>query len=780
MPRKSGAFFLSFLCKLAKTNTTYMTSKFSFFFILLFNIAFSQNPLPLIPQPESIEILKGHFVLNKETVIQADENLFEAQYLQQAIKQKTGLDLKILPIVANISKISLSYDLDGPAASGIKEPYELTISEKIIAIKAEYNQGFFNGIQTLLQLIPSEKKSEIQLPSLVINDQPKFAWRGMHLDCARHFFSVDFVKKYIDYLAMYKFNTFHWHLTDDQGWRLEIKQYPKLTEVGAWRNGSMVGHYNEQKYDTVRYGGFYTQDQIKEVVSYAKQRHITVVPEIEMPGHAMAALAAYPQYSCTGGPFEVEKQWGVLDDVFCPKEETFTFLQNILTEVIALFPSQYIHIGGDECPKTRWKKCTHCQNLIQEKGLKDEHELQSYFIQKMEKFVNAKGRKIIGWDEILEGGLAPNAAVMSWRGTEGGIAAAKQQHYVVMTPGSHCYFDHYQGNPQNEPLAIGGYTPVEKVYAFDPIPNELSAAESQYILGAQANVWTEYIASPEQVEYMIFPRMMALSEVLWGTSNPEKYVDFEKRMIQHFPVLEQKGIQYSKALFEITSEVMPNPGGHGVLYLLKTNQQPNGIHYTIDGTSPTALSKVYNQPLEINKSQTIKAAYFEKGLSKSNVAEQSFRIHKAVSRLVSLQNPPGGNYTKGGGFTLVDGIKGDKAKFGQHWLGFSGTDLIATIDLGSKQKINHLSIGLLSSPSSWIYFPQKVIFQVSEDGIQFETVGTFSLEEIQKANGQVELNGNNKNIQFVKVTVENFGTIPDGQPGAGNKAWLFADEITVE
>lgn len=768
-----------------------MTTKLTFFLLLFFNIALSQNPLPLIPQPEAIEFRKGYFVLNKETVIQADKNSFEAQYLQQAIKQQTGLELKISTSSKAENKISF-YDMLLPgvvvktdsmgrrSTNRNKGQYMLSIIKNEISIAEADTDGNFYGIQTLLQLIPSEKKNEIQLPCFVINDQPKYAWRGMHLDCARHFFSVDFVKKYIDYLAMYKFNTFHWHLTDDQGWRIEIKQYPKLTEVGAWRNGSMIGHYNEQRYDDKRYGGFYTQDQIKEVVAYAKQRHITVVPEIEMPGHAVAALAAYPQYSCTGGPFEVGKQWGVLDDVFCPKDETFTFLENILTEVIALFPSQYIHIGGDECPKTRWKNCPHCQTLMKEKGLNDEHELQSYFIQRIEKFVNTKGRKIIGWDEILEGGLAPNAAVMSWRGTEGGIAAAKQKHNVVMSPGSHCYFDHYQGDPKNEPLAFGGYTPVEKVYSFNPTPKELSADEALYILGAQANVWTEYIETPKQVEYMIFPRMMALSEVLWGTSSPEKYTDFQNRMIQHFVILDRKGINYSKAIFEVTNEVMPKPGGKGVLYLLKTNQSPIGINYTTDGAQPTNQSKVYSQPLEITKSQTIKAIYFEKGNAKSNITEQQFHIHKATSCLVSLQNQPNGNYTKGGGFTLVDGIKGDKAKFGQHWLGFSGTDLIATIDLGNKQKINRMEIGLLSSPSSWIYFPKKITFWVSEDLMKFEEVKTFSLEEIQKSNGQITVDCDKKNIQFVKVTVENFGKIPDGQPGAGNKAWLFADEITVE
>ncbi|WP_329805829.1 beta-N-acetylhexosaminidase [Flavobacterium facile] len=536
--------------------------KKSLLLLLLFaNLAFSQNELALIPKPTDIKLGEGNFVLNKKTVIQADENLFEAKYLQQAIKERTGLDLKIGLNSKSNNKISFiqmdpirfkpKFDSEGYISINTNEgKYSLYIKKNEIQFSQINSVGNFYGIQTLLQLIPFQKNEEIKLPCLNIEDQPKYAWRGMHLDCSRHFFPKEFIKKYIDYLAMYKFNTFHWHLTDDQGWRIEIKKYPKLTEVGAWRNGSMIGRYDDQKFDDKRYGGFYTQDEIKEIVKYATERHITVVPEIEMPGHALAALAAYPEYSCTGGPFEVGKIWGVYDDVFCPKDETFTFLENILTEVIALFPSEYIHIGGDECPKTRWKVCPHCQKRMKDENLKDEHELQSYFIQRIEKFVNSKGRKIIGWDEILEGGLAPNAAVMSWRGTEGGIAAAKQKHYVVMSPGSHCYFDHYQDEPKNEPIAIGGFTSVEKVYAFNPTPKELTSEEAKYILGAQANVWSEYILSPEHVEYMVFPRMAALSEVLWGTSNPEKYLDFKNRLIQHFKIYDVKGINYSKAILK--------------------------------------------------------------------------------------------------------------------------------------------------------------------------------------------------------------------------------------
>ncbi|PZO29885.1 MAG: hypothetical protein DCF13_04705 [Flavobacteriaceae bacterium] len=522
-----------------------MSKKLLLLSLLLFNLSFAQQHLPLIPQPKSILLGKGSCTITAKTTIQADKNSFEANYLKEVIKAQTGLDLKI---TSKNSSNSIQLILKSPDATNVnKEHYELSSSRNKIVITAFSNQGILYGIQTLSQLLPLEKSPEIRVPWLNISDEPKYAWRGMHLDCARHFFPKEFIKKYIDYLAMYKMNTFHWHLTDDQGWRIEIKKYPKLTEIGAYRNGSMVGHYSDQKFDDKRYGGFYTQDDIKEIVAYANQRHITVVPEIEMPGHAVAALAAYPEYSCTGGPFEVGKIWGVLDDVFCPKDETFTFLENILSEFIDLFPSKYIHIGGDECPKVRWKACPKCQQRMKTENLKDEHELQSYFIQRIEKFVNAKGRKIIGWDEILEGGLAPNAAVMSWRGTEGGIAAAKEKHYVVMSPGSHCYFDHYQGEPKNEPIAFGGYTPIEKVYSFNPTPKELSADEAQYILGAQANLWTEYIETPSHVEYMIFPRMLALSEVVWGTSNPEKFADFQKRMIQHFDIFDKKGINYSKS-----------------------------------------------------------------------------------------------------------------------------------------------------------------------------------------------------------------------------------------
>jgi hexosaminidase len=756
-----------------------MCKKIIVLFVLVFNFGFSQTQLPLIPYPKEIEKGNKSFILNSKTVIIANKDSFEALYLKQIITQQLGLDLEIAQTSNAPSKINLV--LGVPDSKNFNnESYYLSIDENRIEISAISNQGIFYGLQTLFQLLPIEKAEEIKLPSVQVFDSPKYAWRGLHLDVCRHFFPKEFIKKYIDYLAMYKMNTFHWHLTDDQGWRIEIKKYPKLTEIGAWRKGSMVGHYREQKFDDNRYGGFYTQDEIKDIVAYATQRHITVIPEIEMPGHALAALASYPEYSCTGGPFEVALKWGVLDDVFCPKEETFTFLENILSEVISLFPSQYIHIGGDECPKTRWKKCANCQALIKKEGLKDEHELQSYFIQRIEKFVNSKDRKIIGWDEILEGGLAPNAAVMCWRGTKGGIEAAKQKHFVVMTPGTHCYFDHYQGEPKNEPLAIGGYTTVEKVYNFNPTPKELTSEEAKYILGAQGNVWTEYINDNKKVEYMIFPRMLALSEVLWGTSNPEKYTDFQERMLQHFLVFDKKGINYSKAFFEITSKVSPSEIDSSIIFSLKSSKNQSGIRFTTDGSIPNWNSNSYTNPISITKSQTVKAAYFEQQEQKSTLIEQSFFIKKTTGKKIVLVNQPSESYSANGAFTLVDGIIGDRQKYGRDWLGFSGKDLVATIDLEKVEDINKLSISFLESQGSWIYFPKKVEFFVSNDGIAFESLKQFSLEEISKAKGELVVTNLSKKAKYVKVMATNLGKIPDGFSGAGSNAWLFVDEIGVE
>lgn len=728
----------------------------------------AQQP-PLVPYPAQIDLNAQEFVLNRQTVICSPET-FEAAFLQKAILSQTGLQL---PIVKNAATNAIRLVTAENGAGS--ESYGLDVAKNNIAVTASSAKGIFYGIQTLLQLLPNKPASSAKISGLSVKDQPKYQWRGMHLDVVRHFFPVAFVKKYIDYLAMYKMNTFHWHLTDDQGWRIEIKKYPKLTEIGGWRSGSMVGHYNDQKFDTIRYGGFYTQDEIKSVVAYAAERHITVIPEIEMPGHAVAALAAYPELSCTGGPFETEKLWGVLDDVFCPKEMTFTFLENVLTEVMTLFPSEYIHIGGDECPKIRWKNCAHCQTLIKEQNLKDEHELQSYFITRIERFVNGKGRQIIGWDEILEGGLAPNAAVMSWRGTAGGIAAAKQKHHVVMSPGSHCYFDAYQGDPKHEPVAIGGYLPVEKVYAFNPIPESLTVAESKYILGVQANLWTEYIATPSHAEYMIMPRMAALAEVAWGTSDPAEYELFRKRLLRHFDVYEAKGINYAKNIYDLKAAVAPLAAQAGVSVTL-ASVDGQGILFTTDGTAPTIQSAPYREPIAVTKPQTITAAYFVDGAMKGNPISRDFKYSKTTGRTISLANQPHANYNGGGAFTLVDGLLGDPKRYGQNWLGFSGTDVSAVIDFNRPETVSMIRINFLESPGSWIYFPKSVSICDAQDKV----LARISAEAIRGQNGRIAVSIPKSDYPQLKITAENAGTIPDGKPGAGAKAWLFIDEISAE
>ncbi|MEZ4806907.1 MAG: beta-N-acetylhexosaminidase [Flavobacteriales bacterium] len=462
-----------------------------FFIALTAQVSAQRTELPtVIPAPVEMRLMEGTCDLTCGWMVEEGP-----ESIARLILEETN-ELLEHRRIGCIAPIGIHLQLIRTDTLLPDEWYRLEVGAGGITISAPSERGLYRGSRTLAQLL--EQGSEVSsLPCLTITDHPRFPWRGMHLDVVRHFFPVDFVKRYIDLLARYKMNSFHWHLTDDQGWRIEIKSRPKLTEVGAWRSGSQVGPYARLEFDTVRYGGYYTQDEIREVVAYAAARHINVVPEIEMPGHALAALAAYPQVGCTGGPYAVNRGWGVFEDVFCAgNDSTFSLLEDVLTEVMELFPSPYIHIGGDECPKERWKECPKCQARMKAEGLKDEHELQSWFIQRIERFVNAKGRKIIGWDEILEGGLAPNAAVMSWRGTEGGVAAAKSGHYAVMSPGSHCYFDHYQGDPANEPLAFGGYTTVQKVYSYEPIPAELNAEEAKYILGAQGNLWTEYILTP--------------------------------------------------------------------------------------------------------------------------------------------------------------------------------------------------------------------------------------------------------------------------------------------
>lgn len=501
----------------------------------------------IIPEPVSMELGEGEFTVNRSTTILADvsqpeiENI--ALQLKKTIDSATGFDLAISNSPTD-NAISLNLDSDTEAYQN-NEAYYLSATEDQVTIDAPSTDGLFYGIQSLFQLLPAHiyetdysmvpQNTEWSIPVVKIEDYPRFEYRGMHLDVARHFFPVEFVKRYIDLIAMHKMNRFHWHLTEDQGWRIEIDQYPRLTEVGAWRDSTLVGHYGSEIWDGERYGGYYTQEEVREVVEYAQDHHVTVIPEIEMPGHASAALASYPELGCVEGKdYQVKTTWGIFEDIYCPSEQTFTFLENVLTEVMALFPSEYIHIGGDEAPKAQWEESELAQQVIEREGLEDEHELQSYFITRMERFLNENGRQIIGWDEILEGGLAPNATVMSWRGVEGGIEAAQQGNNVIMTPTSHVYLDYNQAPGDGEPLSIGGFSPLKEVYNFEPVPEELTTEEAEYIKGAQGNVWTEYIHTGDKAEYMAYPRASAVAELTWSPKSKRNWTGFWRRLQKHF------------------------------------------------------------------------------------------------------------------------------------------------------------------------------------------------------------------------------------------------------
>ena len=519
------------------------TLKITVFFIFFshINTLFSQKN-DIIPTPTEQTINNGFMEIENSPEIITESNFNSAATLFKNAVKKLNLTSK--KTTKNRIKFSLNEKLN-------EEEYILKINTNQIIIEASTETGAIFGFQSLYQLMNLNlKNGVVKLQNQVIKDSPRFKYRGMHLDVGRHMYPVAFIKKYIDGLAMLKFNNFHWHLTEDQGWRIEIEKYPELNNIGSFRDSTLIGHYTDKpwQFDKTRYGGYYTKKEIKEVVRYAEERGINVIPEIEMPGHSQAAVSSYPEFGCTGEQVGVAPLWGVFKEIYCSKNETFDFLEDIIDEVVELFPSKYIHIGGDEAPKTNWKACGNCQDVIEREGLKDEYELQSYFITRMEKYINSKGKQIIGWDEILEGGLAPNATVMSWRGISGGIEAAKMNHEVIMTPNAVCYLDHYQAkDTKNEPLAIGGYTPIEEIYNYEPIPSELDKSLHKYIIGAQGNVWTEYMKTSDHVEYMVFPRILALSEVVWADNRPS-FEDFEKKVNDTYPILDRMNINYSQHL----------------------------------------------------------------------------------------------------------------------------------------------------------------------------------------------------------------------------------------
>ncbi len=722
--------------------------------------------LPVIPRPESVQMLDGSFTISAGTTVHADTPLKPLEeFLQTALQDLPAVQVSPDSQTGTVIRLATS-------ALGKDEAYVMEVTPEQIRITGNDAAGVFYGIQSLLQLAGQSPV----IPACRIADSPRFAYRGLHLDTGRNMFSLSFLKKYIDLMAFYKLNTFHWHLTEDQGWRIEIKKYPELQRVAAYRSETIIGHKKDSphRFDGVRYGGYYTQEEVKELVQYASERHITIIPEIEMPGHASAALAAYPHLGCRGQGYSTATFWGIFDDVFCAgKDSTFVFLEDVLDEVLALFPSKYIHIGGDECPKARWKACPHCQKRMKDQHLEDEHELQSYFIRRIEKYLNSRGREIIGWDEILEGGVSPNATVMSWRGEVGGIESARQRHRVVMTPESHLYFDYYQSLDPGEPVAAAWFTPLDKVYSYEPYPKELEPEFHPYIIGVQGNVWSEYMADAAQVEYMTFPRALALAETAWTPAGQKDYPDFLERLRQNEILLKQKGVNYFDRYEELKYE------WEGNALSLSTTVPDARIYYTLDGRNPTDQDRLYQDPVRVDKSQVLKSQLYSGGKPYGKVLEQDVHFHKAVSGKLELRHLPKPAFNPASPLALVNGLSGNARYNNGQWVGFSGEDLDAVIDLGQVQKISRLGVNILKYHWQRMWEPTTLVFYLSKDGVSYKEV--FRTNEFP-ANGINRVRAKIKpaKARYVKVFAENKGIIPEGEYGAGAKAWLLADEIYVD
>ena len=743
----------------------------------------------IIPLPNEILVQQGpSFRLDKNVkiVYPAGNEMMKknASFLSQYMKDNTGLILKTQTGKKDKKAIILSLGLK----SNNSEAYQLTVTSQSITITGASEAGVFYGLQTLRKSIPVNKTATVECPAVVINDAPRFSYRGMHLDVSRHFFTIDEVKTYIDMLALHNVNNFHWHLSDDQGWRIVINKYPGLTEIGSKRPETVIGH-NTEEYDGIPYGGFYTQAEAREIVAYAKDRYINVIPEIDLPGHMLGALSAYPELGCTGGPYAIWRRWGVSPDVLCiGNDKTLTFIKDVLTEITEIFPSKYIHIGGDECPKTSWEKCPKCQARIKSLGLvadskhTAEERLQSYVISYAENVLKEKGRQIIGWDEILEGGIAPNATVMSWRGMEGGIEAARQNHDVIMTPLQYVYFDYGQTtDTKSEPTTIGGYTPVSKVYGWEPVPAVLNDNEKKHIIGAQANVWTEYITNFKQVQYMALPRLAALCEVQWTNPELKNYKDFLIRFPRLVELYKLYNYNYAKHLFDITTDFTSNPSDGSVDVVLN-NIDNAPMHYTLDGTTPTINSPVYVSALKIKESVNLKAAIF-RNQEAGKIISENIQFSKSTAKPITALEPLAGSFQFKGVSTLVDGLSGTKNYKTGRWIGFYQNDMNVVIDLGKITSIQDAAISTCVEKGDWIFDARSFSVEVSTDGVNFTPVASENYPAMQQqdANGVFnhKLSFSPVQTRYVKVLAATEKSIPEWHGGKGNPGFLFVDEITL-
>ena len=715
-----------------------------------------RNELFIIPKPKESRILSSYFNLDNFHIY-ADNNSISAANLLVSELNKLDYSTDSISLFENpILDHSINLLIDS-TISKHSEYYDLVINKNFILIKGSDREGLIHGVYSLIQLIPrSSGVNDSKLACVKINDYPKFKWRGLLLDCCRHFMSIDFVKRYIDLLAYHKMNVLHWHLTEDQGWRIEIDKYPKLTDVGAWR----------KEKDGSIYGGFYTKEQIKEVVDYAYKRGVNIVPEIELPGHSVAALAAYPEYSCTGGPFEVEKDWGVFKDIYCAgNDSTFVFLENVLDEIIELFPSKYIHIGGDEAPKYRWENCSKCKKRIQDENIQDTHELQSYFIQRIENYISGKGKKLIGWDEILEGGLANDATVQSWRGFEGALEAVKTGHDAIVSPTSHAYFDY-------DLDAID----LEKVYNFDPIPIDVPSDKLKHIIGGECNMWSER-APQNTVDSKVFPRLLAMSEVLWDYPTFRDYNLFYERVQAHYKRLDVLGVNYG---LETKPIDMSSEYKDGQFYVtLNKGVKDLKLFYQIN-QEETVL---YDSTFIITESANIKTWAVKNDVSYGDSLQIEFYKHKGLGAKISDLNTYGKTYDGGGSNAIVNGLRGGLNFRDGHWQGYFGTDFEATITFDSIQRIDSVISSFYQYNLSWIFMPKQILVYTSVDGDNYYKRAKLSPSISVKQEGQFfeefVLTFPEVEAKHVKIKALNYGVCPDWHPAAGSKSWLFVDEVRL-
>ena len=745
---------------------------------------------PILPRPQQVDRQQGQYVMRGEQTVAFPDSSAGAhtvfRYLSEALRP-AGISLKQ---VAPEAKASIRWSFSDQLA---EEAYTLTITPEAISICSNPSaKGLFYGVQSLLQLLPpsawdtkQKPAKSYQLPAMNLTDAPRFAYRGAMMDVGRNFLPKEAVLKMLDLMAFYKLNSFHFHLTDDQGWRIEIKKYPRLTEKGAYRKQTQVGHcdyYFPRRYDGIEKRGFYTQDEIREIVRYAADRFITVIPEIEMPGHSSAALACYPELSCgLGKTYVVRDYYDVFDEVYCPKEHTFRFLEDVLTEVIDLFPSHYIHIGGDECPKKAWKKCSHCQALMKQLNLPDESALQSWFIHRIEKFVNSRGRDIIGWDEILEGGLAPRATVMSWRGEAGGIEAARQQHSVIMTPGEYCYFDFYQEDPEEAPLAIGGYLPLDKVYSYNPLPGELTAEEQKYIIGVQANIWGEYIQTPDYFEYMTFPRLIAMSEVQWTQPERKDFASFARRLDREFERLGYRGVNACRHFYNVLIEGGWKEEKKNFEVDLHTLCPDADIRYAIGDSVITPSSARYEHPIVLTEEATVYAQAFRQGKPLGNVTRRTFAVNKATGCRYACTPAAEWEYTQED-TGLTDGVRG-YAKNLRCW-GRLGQDTArVTLTLHQTDTLREVRFASVWRPANELWPPRAVRVSVSTDGQQFTTVGeqalTYDFSPTEGTRYPVTIHFSPVKAVYLQVEWLPTERCPKGYFNEGNPCKLAIDELEV-